>query len=371
MNKRADGAKEEIVFDKIKNLKIEKIVIHEVYRRNENKNMVPPLYGTKFTKLDKSGLETLQLRIVDALGHSSHSLEMDIIKTDISSMFHLVNEMLKVQDKEFINLSQKTADKLTESQGGRNIPGGILVLFKGTVDGDNKKCIGIIKAETHAGFKKLLSDKDELMIEFINDLLLTPSQKMYKIGLFVEIKKIKEGETPGANNFKVIVFDHNMTAKETRNAALYFYEKFLGCSISATDKKVTQDFYYSTKEFIDKANLKDEDKIDLNYALYTYLKTGNQNTISVDDFATKYFSEFDLVDKYKDTMTLHSFPGRSFVRDIEYIKNKLKWRAMKFTSNVKIIAPSEKFTQIVQFESFDEEKNESTVKIKGRIQEQE
>ena len=44
---------------------------------------------------------------------------------------------------------------------------------------------------------------------------------------------------------------------------------------------------------------------------------------------------------------------------------------MKFSSGVAIMAPSEKFNDIVRLAGFDENANESTVVIKGQIKEME
>lgn len=350
----------------LENLLINNIVIHEIYKRESDKSITPPLYGDTLTKLERRGHQTLEERIINAMGRSLHSLEMTIEKTDESGLISLIIKLLGADDEDYIEISKRVADKLAEAQTSQNIPGGVLVIFKGTAGRDGKPCLGIIKAEIQTGFQK--KSHGHLTIEFLSDLLLTPQQKLYKMGLFIQKNNKKK---PSHEDFDTFVFDHNMTAKETRTAVFYFYGTFLGCSISSTDKKITQDFYNRTTDYIVYTQLNDDQKVDLSNALCIYLKTGNQETMSVNDFAEKYFTEFNLADEYKTKMREHSIPDRAFTGDIEYIKNKLKRRYMKFSSGAAITAQSEKFNDIVKVTEFNEDTNESTVIIKGRIKEME
>lgn len=349
------------------NLSINRIAIHQIYERDENREVRRPKYNNVMTRLPEDGLSALCERVTTALGNNSHSLQMDIVKVDIASTFQMMAKMLYLDDGRFLEESKKLADKLAQCQSTRRIPGGILVVFDGTVGNDELKYIATIKAESQGGFALEAADNVDILLRYISELLLTPQQKLYKIGLFIERNPNIDVQLQGADDFYATIYDQNMNNAETRNAALYFYESFLGCVIHASNKKLTRDFYNNTKEFISTLNVADEQKVDLSNSLYDYLKMSRETIISVNDFATRYFDP-RTIDTYKQHMRSKNFPANAISKDIEYLKNKLRRRQIKFTSKVKITAPSDNFHQLVRVVTQNE--NETTLCVQGKIEEQ-
>ncbi len=345
------------------NLSIEKIIIHQIFKRDEKREVVEPRYNNEFTDLDASGLDELQNRIIKALGSDSYSIEMEISDFSQTSTFQSVAKLIRCSDDEFIETSKHLALKLAQSQTTRRIPGGVVVVFKGKVGENPKNYIGIIKAEKHGGFQ--LTELDaKLLLEYLSNLLLTPQQKLYKISMFIEIDEPDQSINRRPDEFKAYVFDHNMNKSETKDAALYFYETFLGCAISPTNKKLTKDFYLETRNFINSLNIDDETKVDLNYALYSYLKVSQSANIQVSEFAEQYL-DGDHKDEYINFMQSKEFPTNAIPKDMTYLKNKLKRRKINFTSDVTITAPSENFKELVKI--VESEEMTTVVKIRGRI----
>ena len=71
-------------------------------------------------------------------------------------------------------------------------------------------------------------------------------------------------------------------------------------------------------------------------------------------------------------------PVTAFTKDIEHIESKLQFRKVSFRSNVKIIAPSSTFKDLITIESMEGEPDESgtpaewtKVIVKDRISQQE
>lgn len=349
------------------NFKLRRLIIHEIFQRDLDRKAKEPIYGNAYTSLTQDGESIFKERFVNAMGSNSHSIEMSIEKTEENSLFRTICDMMHASDNVFIKDSKHVAKRLVEAQVSRKIPGGIVVIFSGTVGRNNYNYCGIIKAEVHAGFMKVFDRDKGLAIEFISNLLLTPQQKLYKIGVF--ICKKNSGEEITQDDLLAFVYDHNMTAMETRQVAIYFYETFLGCNISPTDKKLTQDFYYNTKRFIDEADIDDEQKVDLHSGLYSYLKTDTGGTIKVSEFANRYFENEELRQKYQVFMRDKKMPGRAISKDLTYLKNKLKRRSMFFTSNVKISGPAERFPELVKITEQNE--NQTVVTITGKIKTQE
>lgn len=52
------------------NLTINRIIIHEVHRRDVNRNIVEPNYGQQLIHLENDAKTALQVRITEALGES-------------------------------------------------------------------------------------------------------------------------------------------------------------------------------------------------------------------------------------------------------------------------------------------------------------
>ncbi|HUZ58965.1 MAG TPA: hypothetical protein VMU83_09300 [Hanamia sp.] len=108
------------------NLRIQKIVIHEIFKRDEDGQIVQPKFNDRVTTFDPLGLQTLQNRIVNALGDSSHSIEMDVNDSAASSTFQLGASLLNTQDETFVDYSKQITYKLAENQTTRSIPGVLL-----------------------------------------------------------------------------------------------------------------------------------------------------------------------------------------------------------------------------------------------------
>jgi len=350
------------------NLTIDRIILHEIYKRGPNRELQPPKYSQGLTILDQPGLATLQSRIVAALGSGSHSIEMSIERDGEDSVFQKAAKCIRCEEAGFIAHSQILAGELAQRQTSRRLPGGIVVVFNGTIGTDPKRTIGIMKAEIHEGFN---TERDEgrVSMKFLSDLLLTPYQKMYKIGIFVEQEVVEDEDAlRSPHEFKALVYDHNMNKAETQQAAMYFYDSYLGCSISPTAKKLTRDFYEHTRGFIQTLDKTDEEKKDLNFCLYTYLKMSQAPTISAEDFAMEYLGTPEVKDSYSRHMRGKGFPETAIVKDITYIKNKLKMRGLTFSSKIKILGPSEGFNDMVVIEGVVD--GRTIVSIQGQVEDQ-
>ena len=346
-------------------LRIDRVVAHQIFRRNITGEMVDPHLSQECTVLPQPGLTTLQTRITEALGNDSHCIEMYVDQDGPSSVYDHCNHLLGANEADFITISQAVADKLSCSQGSRKIPGGIVIVFDGSVGHQDHRFIGIIKAELQEGFC-LETAADRLLLTFISELLLTPSQKFYKIGAFIETNRLNDPAHRTPDDYVVLVYDHNlMTRAEEGQAARYFYETFLGCRFSPSDKKLTSDFFYKTREYIDELQVTEEERLDLQSSLYGYLKVAQSNVVEVSRFAQEYLSP-ELRDGYRNHMTRNNLPDHAFTKDLSYLKNRLKRRNIHFSSNVRISAPSDRFRELVEIRNT--ENGRTIVAIEGTVE---
>lgn len=362
------------------NLTINRIIIHEVHRRDVNRNIVEPNYGQQLIHLENDAKSALQIRITEALGESSHGIEMQIQNTLNNSLWDLANQIIQTtgNDNAFINLSQTVTANLAEAQKSKGIPGGIVVVIEGTCGHPARNLMCVIKAEPHAGFIKR-QEEGQLLLQYLKDLILTPQAKLYKIGAFIQanIDAAPSPENPSAQ-WKGFLFDDLATKGNRQGAAQYFYETFLGLAFPTDSAFQTKQFHTLTKDFIKRANIDEETRSDLLTALTTYLKVDNTATVQVSAFSEAYIPTAELQDAYRQHMVQNSFTLNAIHKDLTEVASALKQRKIVFGHNIKLTAPPETFEDFVNMSVIDGEPTAdgqipkwTQIIIRGRIMDQE
>lgn len=344
------------------NLSIGRLIIHEVFARGVDKALVQPTYGTQLLILPQDARDALQLRITNALGKSSHGIEMTIGDFGTNSLWRIARDVIQSQgnNEDFVNLSQHIAGKLAAAQTNRTIPGGIVVVIEGTCGNPAKSFMCVIKAEPHGGFTKRQSGGN-LTLEYIKELILTPQAKLYKIGAFLRDDPAAATVGEPTKGWKAFLFDDLITQGNKLSAAQYFYELFLGLAFPSNSAFQTKQFHSLTKDFIRNANINSEKKLDLLNALTTYLKADQAATIQVDTFSQSYLGDPVLQDAYKAYMVQKSFPVTAIPKDLSEVQNQLRLRKLTFGSDIKLTAPAEQFAKLVRIESIDGEADEEGI----------
>lgn len=334
----------------IENFEVGRVIIHEVFQRDESRNVRTPRYGENLITLDDRAKAEFRSRIIAAMGRSSQSVEMAILQSGTGTMLSLCRYIMASDDDQFITRSREAVDHLASAQQSRKIPGGILVVFDGRVSYPSVPLVGFIKAEPHNGFTM---PSGRLDLEFLENLFLTPHSRLYKIGMFIEKDSdLAASDTP-ADGFSSCVFDACMTSANQDRAAQYFYEGFLGCGFPASAARLTKGFYEGTREFIRKLDVSEEKKMELNTALHTYLKVDTSPTIQVNAFAGSYFVDAPMKDAYARFMAERSIPTTAIAKDISDIKSKLKLRKVKFRSDIRLTVPADRFDELVHVKVID------------------
>lgn len=334
----------------VENFEIGRVIIHEVFQRDESRNVRTPRYGENLITLNDRAKAEFRSRIIAAMGRASQSLEMAIVQSGTGTMFSLCKNIMAANDEQFIIKSRTAVDHLASAQQSRKIPGGILVVFDGRVSYPSVPLVGFIKAEPHNGFTM---PNGSLDLEFLENLFLTPHSRLYKIGMFVEKDSDLAASDNPAAGFSSCVFDACMTAANQDRAAQYFYEGFLGCGFPESAARLTKVFYEGTREFIGKLDVSEEKKAELNTALHTYLKVDTSPTIQVSSFAGSYLVDAPMKDAYTRFMAERSIPTNAIVKDISDIKAKLKLRKVKFRSDIRLTVPADRFDELVQVKVID------------------
>lgn len=341
------------------NLNIDRIIIHQVYQRDTEGQKKAPMRSHEFTRFSNDAMETFKQRVVGALGESSRAVQMEIVHQGPTDLPHIVERVIDEDDSTFAVSSYDFATLLTDAQQMKSIPGGIVVVFTGTQGHPAKKFLGIIKAETHSAYEKEVdAATGEISLKYVEEVLLTPSSKLYKTAGFFEKASYASPYSDLNDKWAVMVSDSQINKAGGKAAARYFYSDFLGFGYPQTSARTTKQFYESAKTFISGLDVSESKKSDYINALTTYLKVDTSSSIGTADFAAKYF-EGNVQDAFSEYMENSGIPTTSFTKDVEHISDSLKFRKVKFSKNVKISAPSDSFKDLITITTIDGESDES------------
>lgn len=358
------------------NLSINRIITHEVFPRDNERNIVTPSYGTNLVALDQQALDAFCSRIMEAMGKASRALEMTITNSGNQSMCAIAKSLIDYDDTLFIQDTRQVALNLAQAQKSRGLPGGILVVFSGTAGHPSKRILGVIKAETHSGFTRQTDPNGSISLQFLTNLLLTPQTKLYKIGIFVESDPPTADPLP--KGWRSFIYDDQISVSNKLSAAQYFYDSFLGCSFPETSAKLTREFHDHTKGFIRNLDVSEEAKTDLYNALITYLKVDQSPTVQTSVFAQSFIQDAEIRDAYAEFMNTKEFPTIAIHKDLADVASVLRYRKVSFSNEIKLTAPAERFENMIQMQSFEGDPDEhgqiptwTRIIIKDRIRGQE
>ncbi|MET4847002.1 nucleoid-associated protein [Bradyrhizobium japonicum] len=314
----------------LENLKLNRISVHEVFRRGADKRRLDPLCADLLEQLPEKAIDQFKLRITEALSAEAKSLQMQIAKHEAGSHLHNVCELLGATDGEFLELSRRIPNRLADEQRHPNIPGGVVLVFDGTVGGADHKFVGVIKAEKQTGFRRYKS-REKTLTEFLDDLFLTAAQRLYKVALFVRVDE----SLTSPDGWNAYVFDTNISPTHRETAAQYFYEGFLGCELPQDGAYETARFFDLTRDYVKQSGLPTEKRRDIVDALHTYVKAENAKTFSSNEFAEKYLP-VEHRDAFSNFLSAKKFPMRAVVRDTSAMGNRLRRRRFRFGSDIEL-----------------------------------
>jgi nucleoid-associated protein YejK len=335
------------------NLQIQGIVIHQIHQRDNDGNKVTPGKGTEFIKFDAEAMDTFKSRFINAIGSDSKAVLMSIVNQESKDLPPLIDIISDSTDDDYISLSYDIANKLADAQQRRNIPGGIVVVFRGKYGATPKKFVGIMKAEIHSAYEKKVNElTQELTLKYIEEALLTPATKLYKTAAFFEKITAPEGNDLNSK-WDVLVSDSQISQTEGKAAAHYFYSSFLGCGYPETSARTTKKFYEATCDFLNNMDILEEKRNDLYNALTSYLKHENSDIVNPSEFSNRYFNA-ETRDSYSEFLEDKEIPTTAFTKNVEHISGKLKTRKLSFSKNVKLIAPSQIFKEFIEIQLISE-----------------
>lgn len=352
--------------NKFVNMQIKKIIVHQIFQREEKTTMIQPFYSSSCCVLDGNYTNKIKDRIVKAMGNGSHSLRMEIVDSDDESVYKIISEYWKNgnEEEQFITISQKLTLLLANAQNNRRYPGGIIIFVEGTVQYNSKPIFCIIKAEEQDGFS-LKKSVENLGLSYVANIFMTKNEKFQKIGVF--INNAVKGREIKVNDIDCFIFDSNTDPSISKSKAEYFYKSFLGLDFRKDSDVLTQSFAENTKSFIKSLEeISDVEKIKLSTSLISYISSDGITVINPTDFAKNNFKSPEIIDKYLKYLTDRSVEVNSIHKNVAMLGNFLKTRNLLFSNKVKLQIPVDEFDESVEITKNDAN-GETIVRIKGQM----
>lgn len=187
----------------------------------------------------------LRTRMTDAFSQTGKAFELAINEVESGSAFSYIDKLNARDDQCFMDISKELAEKLAYCQDRSNIPHGFFVLLDCINTMDGMPVYVLMKAEPHDALE-IKSDSARVL----KDIILSPSQKMYKAACFQKIT-----DMGSYTDYKVYLFDEQFGTRA--QLAEYFYRGFLGLTVNNNDKVLTKMFYFKMLSSIKSLYAKD------------------------------------------------------------------------------------------------------------------
>lgn len=323
------------------NIAINRVTVFNIPEDLPNKAPGIPSGGLALVHLSQPAKDMLKMRMVKALGAKSHGIEVSVNDVSPTSFFQQGATGLSASDANFLAGAGVLATMLAKAQNNLSLKASKLVVIGGTVTAHNRPFLALVKAELQDALsERAAASANAQAIDHLKNIFMTESQRLYKIGFLQRVVNSANSQNGvfDPTQHSVHLFDHLMTAMETRSAAHYFYSGFLGCETATSARSRTRDFYNQTMEFINTSGFTEIKRYDLFDALRTDLRS-NSATLSVGDFGAAHMTVADR-SAYANFMIAKAFPTNAVAKDTEFVKSKLRRRRkIVFTSGVTLTTP--------------------------------
>jgi hypothetical protein len=329
---------------------IRRAIMHQIVAKEPKHEHATVQEETHLFELTEEVKKTIKKRLGEAAAKESKAFEVEVAEVGPGTFFDYTSKLKAKSDAEFIEASKQIAQLLATNSRRPNIPGGYLILLDCTNKSTNQGLYIVIKADLHEALAYSKKTRGrESNIDLLTDVFLSPSQKLFKIGILMERKDPETKKKHPNNLFVAYLFDDQFRADS--KPAEYFYKEFLGFTVDKNSKIQSKRFYDKTANFI-KENFEDyRVQSDLLKSLTLEFTVKTAKTMTPTDFSKDNFPD-EFRDKYLREVA-NDLPA-TFVKDDELIKTALTKKKISFPSEVNLSGPAEGFDDHVQFIGKDE-----------------
>lgn len=299
---------------------IQRAIMHQIVGKTANEENARCEFSNELLDLDDVAKGILVTRLSDALGRNSKSFQLDLENDGVDSTFSLMKNMESLDDRRFIENSKSIAEHLASSSRRSGIPGGFLLFLD--CQYNSQPLYILIKAEPH----------DALSIahhqaQALKDIILSPSQKMYKVFCMVQ-----NNSELTKDSFTYLLFDEQFSSGA--NLAKYFYKDFLGLTLGGNSALLTKMFYEKMLMLIRKIFLEDYSRrATIEEGLVSILT--NEEMLIVPNQVVNSIIPLEHRDEFLDKICTGEF-SQSFSKDLSQLHLILSKKRVDICKYVKL-----------------------------------
>lgn len=317
------------------NLNFKRAIVHTIFAKEEGQENSLLVDNDSLITIDENVSYTFSERLSKALEKQTKTFKLTIEDVHSTSFFGISKDLNEKSDEEFIENSKRIALLLAQAQTSSRHSGGYLIVIDAEMDSNQNKVVIVIKAELQDALVFYEND-----IKLIQNLFLSPAQKMFKFAIMYqrtedEIETIPENFTEPNIEWGSILFDEQFRIDS--KPAEYFYKDFLGFTTIDNAPIQTKRFFNKTEQFVQNY-IEDYDKKNeiLNKLTDSLIDELNP-AINPLMFSDELFEKEELKEQYKNEV-ITTLP-ENINKDNLLIRSNLNNKKIIFPNNIKVSGP--------------------------------
>ncbi len=344
---------------RIPDLSITRAIVHRIIPKEELTEHATVEETSNLISMSAEIKDMIIKRINTAVRNEHRTFALSIERTDTDSFFGLAQGISSVADKDFIERSQVLATSLARAQKTSSIPGGYFILLDGHYGEEEENEVVIaIKAEPHEALRHTIDDAGRSRLEMLKSVFLSPSQKLFKIGVLFQHEEIAGDEINDI--YGCLVYDAQFRTENS--PAEYFFKDFLGLTTHQNARIQSKRFYEKTKEFAQQIDAPEFDLAAFDESLRLELASQEDLSISPAAFAQQHFAQEEVKADYMRQVA--DFMPETFEKDPRLIYHQLSTRKIEFENRIRLTGPADAFERSV--EVMDQTPEYTVIRIFGK-----
>jgi hypothetical protein len=321
----------EETLNRIRALEVRRLILHDVVKREDGDDFDAPPVDLE-NDLPEEVATIVTNKLVRALtSRNAYELEFDA-ETNSPVPAIIKDYTFQPRSEQFADYAAEIARVLSESQNSGSVRSGVLAVIDGVMDG--QRCLVLAKLEREAGLRLETvsrNGKRVYALEAVRNLVLTESQKLWKVAIFVRVGEHED-------QVQAIGCDRQQGWGRERDMAA-FWLGFLGCKLADRPSITTRRFYEAVVDYADQQIQEPEKKEEVYNHLLSQLRS-RKETMSPESFAKEFMPESDEV-PFLGYIEERGVPNQEFEVDTSSIRSKLKMRTYRTRRGARISAPVE------------------------------
>ncbi len=310
-------------------------IVHTIFEKEAGQEHALLVDSESLISIDENVSYTISERLSKATEKQTKTFKLTIDETSSTSFFGIASEIGLQSEDEFIDSSKRIALLLAQAQTSSRHSGAYLIVLDAESNNTGKRVLIVIKAEMQDALVYYEND-----LKLIQNLFLSPAQKMFKFCVLYQREPSEIGDLPESYRepdieWGTILFDEQFRIDS--KPAEYFYKDFLGLTTINNAPIQTKRFFDKTEQFV-KNYYEDYSKKDeiLGKLNDTLMNEANID-IQLDDFINESIEKEELKQQYKNEVA--SGMPRKFQKDNALIRSNLNNKKISFPNNIKVSGP--------------------------------